>query len=48
MEFNSAFKALMLCILGTGCLRWTVDTVFMFACARLFVFEPRRLDLGEW
>jgi len=41
---------LMLRILGTVCLHltFTEDTVFIFACARVFVFEPRRLDLDEW
>jgi hypothetical protein len=37
---------LMLRNLGTGCLHSTLteDTVFIFACARVFVFEPRRLE----
>jgi hypothetical protein len=41
---------LMLCILGTWYHHWTLieDTVFIFASARVFVFEPRRLDLDEW
>jgi hypothetical protein len=35
---------------SAGCLDWTLteDTVFIFAYGRVFVFEPRRLDLDEW